>query len=527
VRRLWTVLALVLVWAALTLPDRLEQVHASTFARLPLELVVVVAVGVLLPRRAGTVVLVLAGVVLGLLTVLKLLDIAFFEALRRPFDLVVDWRYAGSTVALVHDSFGGALGIVILALIGVVAVGLLTLVPLALLELRRGTEMHRRRTLLAVTVLLVVWLLLAVSGTGLVTASTSSYAEGQLTLVPATLHDEHEFGLATRHDPVRDVPGDQLLRGLRGKDVLLVFVESYGRSAVQGSSFSPGVDATLADGDRQLTAAGFHSRSAFLTSPTFGALSWLAHSTLQSGLWVDAQQRYDALVTSHRLTLAQLFKRAGWRTVSDVPADTHYWPQGRFYGYDHFYDSRDVGYRGPRFGYPTMPDQFTLDALGRHELTPQERRPVFAEVDLLSSHAPWSRTPRMVADSAVGDGSVYDGMPATLPSEKDIWPSPTKVRAAYGSSIEYSLQSLVSYVVHHGTDKTVLVVLGDHQPATIVSGRDADHDVPISVIAKDPAVLGQISSWHWQDGLHPSPEAPVWRMDRFRDRFLSAYAGTA
>ena len=115
-------------------------------------------------------------------------------------------------------------------------------------------------------------------------------------------------------------------------------------------------------------------------------------------------------------------------------------------------------------------------------------------------------------------------MPATLPSEADIWPSPTKVQAAYGTSIQYSLQSLVSYVVHHGTYRTVLVVLGDHQPATIVSGQGADHDVPISIIAKDPGVLERISSWHWQDGLHPSPTAPVMRMDRFRDRFLAAYA---
>ena len=233
---------------------------------------------------------------------------------------------------------------------------------------------HRRTTLRAVAVLVVVWLLLALTGTGLATASTSSYAEGQVARVPALLHDEHEFRRATKQDPMRDVPGDQLLRGLRGKDVLLVFVESYGRTAVQGSSFSPGVDSVLAEGDRQLAGAGFHSRSAFLTSPTFGALSWLAHSTLQSGLWVDAQQRYDALVTSHRLTLARLFARAGWRTVSDVPADTHDWPQGRFYGYDHFYDSRNVGYRGPRFGYPTMPDQFTLDALDRHELAPHDER---------------------------------------------------------------------------------------------------------------------------------------------------------
>ena len=69
----------------------------------------------------------------------------------------------------------------------------------------------------------------------------------------------------------------------------------------------------------------------------------------------------------------------------------------------------------------------------------------------------------------------------------------------------------------------MLVVLGDHQPHSYVTGSDAGHDVPISVIAHDPAVLDRIDDWGWQDGLHPTPDAPVWQMDAFRDRFLTAY----
>ena len=45
----------------------------------------------------------------------------------------------------------------------------------------------------------------------------------------------------------------------------------------------------------------------------------------------------------------------------------------------------------------------------------------------------------------------------------------------------------------------------------------------ITPLATDPAVLARISSWGWQDGLRPGPAAPVWPMDRFRDRFLTAY----
>ena len=75
------------------------------------------------------------------------------------------------------------------------------------------------------------------------------------------------------------------------------------------------VDAVLRKGTKQLEASGYSSQSAFLTSSTFGGLSWLAHSTLQSGTWVDSQLRYNQLVESNRQTLTSAFKRAGWRSV--------------------------------------------------------------------------------------------------------------------------------------------------------------------------------------------------------------------
>ena len=95
--------------------------------------------------------------------------------------------------------------------------------------------------------------------------------------------------------------------------------------------------------------------------------------------------------------------------------------------------------------------------------------------------------------------------------------------AAYGRSIEYSLAALFSFVRRYGDDDLVLVVLGDHQPATLVTGQGAGHDVPISVIAHDPEVLERISGWSWQDGLLPGPRAPVLPMESFRDRFLTAF----
>lgn len=526
-----TVLAALLVLLALTTPSRIQELEPATFLRLPLEALVYLAVVLALPARLARFrasVAVAAGVVLGLTAVLRLLDMGFLEALDRPFDAVIDWRYTGSLIALARDSLGDGLGTTLLGVAAMTAVALVVLLPLSVLRVTRVAARHRAPASQAVAALAALWLILAaldVEGEAgaVASRSTAGYVYGQVSRVPAELRDQREFAQAAQEDPLRRAGAPELMTGLRGKDVLFVFVESFGRVAVEGSSFSAGVNAALASGTGQLKRAGFASRSAFLTSPTFGALSWLAHATLQSGLWVDSQQRYDALVTSSRLTLSQLFGAAGWHTVADVPANTRDWPQGEFYDYDHIYDSRNVGYRGPRFGYPTMPDQYTLDAFQRLELAREQRRPVMAEIDLISSHAPWSRTPRMIDQSAVGDGSVYDGMPEQLPSETDIWPSPQRVRAAYGRSIEYSLNALVSFMTTYGDDDLVLVLLGDHQPATIVSGENAGRDVPIAIVSRDPAVLDRISGWRWNPGLRPEPGAPVWRMDVFRDRFVAAY----
>ena len=59
-----------------------------------------------LPARAGAPVALLVGVVLGLLTVLKILDMGFFAALDRPFNPVTDWGYLRSAIGVLSDSIG-------------------------------------------------------------------------------------------------------------------------------------------------------------------------------------------------------------------------------------------------------------------------------------------------------------------------------------------------------------------------------------------------------------------------------------
>ena len=526
-----TIVALLFVWVALVAPDHPARLTPSTFLRLPLEGIAVLALALALPAKGRRVLAWVVGPILGLLVIVKVLDMGVYATFDRPFDPVADWRYTGIGIETLRDSVGSRDADLVVAGAAMLIVAVLVLTTLAVLRLTRVAAGHRRWSLRAITALGAVWVLCwafgaqLVSGVPFASASAATLAVDEVRAVRAGIKDREVFADELQRDRFRDTPGDQLLTGLRGKDVIVAFVESYGVVGLQDSVVSPRVDAALADGTERLQAAGFHARSAFLTSPTFGGASWLAHSTLHSGVWVNRQWRYDQLVASDRFTLSQAFKRAGWRTVDDVPANNRDWPQRSFYGYDKVYDQRNLGYLGPTFAYAPMPDQYVLLALQRLELAKRDRRPVFAEVDMVSSHAPWTRIPELIDWDDVGNGSVFNSMPVDQVSTGALWSDHDQVRAAYGRSVEYSLNALFSFVQRYGNDDLVLVVLGDHQPSTIVTGLhpELSHDVPISVIAHDPAVLDQIAGWGWEDGLRPSPQAPVWPMNAFRDRFLTAF----
>ncbi|SFL71399.1 CDP-alcohol phosphatidyltransferase family protein [Geodermatophilus ruber] len=523
--------AAAVVWAVLVAPDRLDRLTPAAFARIPVEGLALVAIGLLLPPRPRRVVAATAGVAFGLLTILKILDAGFHEQLGRPFDLVLDWGNLAPAIGVVRDSIGAAATDVLLVLVGLALAVLVAVVTASAVRVSTVTARHRRGSARGIATLGVVWAVCAAlslqlaPGAPIASTSTADLAVAHGRAVEGAVRDQQRFAAASHSaDPYADLPASDLLTGLRGKDVIVAFVESYGQVALRGASFSPGVTAVLRSGTHQLAEAGYSARSAYLDSPTFGGASWLAHATLQSGLWIDSQQRYDQLMASDRFTLSVAFGQAGWRTVGVNPANDGGWPHGTsFYHFDQLYDRHGLGYQGPAFSWATMPDQYTLAAFQRLELAPGHR-PVMAEIDLVSSHTPWTPLPTMVPWDQVGDGSIFDPMPAQGPSPDVAWRDPETVRRLYGESIQYSLRALISWVTTLNDDDLVLVLLGDHQPATTVSGPEANHQVPISVVAHDPAVLSRIASWHWQDGLLPSPTAPVWPMDAFRNRFLEAFS---
>ena len=530
----WTVtaLSLALVCFALLMPTSLDSFRPRVFVRIPVEAVLGAAVLMVLPRRPRMVVAVLAGVGLGLLTVLNLLDIGFNMFLGRGFNVVLDWVLFDDAQSYLKDTMGngGAIG----AVVAVVLLVLLVLVVMTLAVLRVSNVMARNRDAASRATLVIgtAWVTCAalglqLAGPALAARSTVALVEDRVKRVQATLKDEAAFAKEAKKDAFGGTPGDQMLTDLRGKDVMIAFIESYGRSAIEDKATAAGVDATLKAKNEALTRAGYSARSGWLTSATYGGSSWLGHSTFLSGLWINNQNRYRTVTAGEHLTLTGAFQRTGaWRTVGVMPGVQKNWPEGKFYGLDNVYDSRELGYKGPKFSWSTMPDQYALSAFERLEHGKKRDKPLMSEIILTSSHQPWAPIPKMIPWDQVGDGSVYEGIEKAGKDPADVFYDSTKVKEEYGKSIEYSVNSLIDYVVKYGSKNTVLVFLGDHQPLASVSGSNASRDVPVSIVAHDKSVLDRIDDWGWTDGIKPDAKAPVWRMDSFRDRFLTAYGST-
>ena len=527
--RVLTALAVALVVTVLIMPSQWGEVGIGMLF-VPLEGVLIAAALLVLPRRAGRVLTVLVGVLLGVHAVLTVLDIGFLAVLARPFDPFADWGLTDSLIELLSGSLGrpGAVAAVIAC--AVLVGGLLVAVIFAARRCAAALIRHRTRAsrvLAALVPVCLVSMLVAaqiVPGVPVSSAGVTSLAAQRIQRWILSSGEQRAFEAACLTDPFRDAPAERLLGGLRGKDVVLVFVESYGRVSIEEPVHAAAMRATLDGATQRLAAAGFGARSGFLTSPVSGGGSWLAHATLQSGLWVNHEQRYLTVEASTRATLTGVFRRAGWRTVAVMPGNVKAWPQTDFYPFDRVLDQANLGYRGPDLGWASIPDQYSLAAFERAEHGAPGRGPMFAEMALVSSHAPWPIIPDVIPWDRVGDGSVYQTMTTGEPRDA-IWAKGgDAARTAYRRALQYSIDSLISWLTTFGSKDTVVILLGDHQPPPILTRVGAGRDVPVTIVAGDPAVLDRIADWGWTPGVRPEATAPVWRMDAFRDRFLSTFS---
>ena len=300
------------------------------------------------------------------------------------------------------------------------------------------------------------------------------------------------------------VPGalDSDLAHVRGADVFLIFVESYG--SVSYDRFGTQLAASRDRFEDDVAASGREVVSAFVDSPTFGGSSWLAHVSLMSGVETRDEDTNVVLMAQKRDTLVSTFARRGYHTVAVMPGLQSSWPEGTFYGFDEIYNIKALDYRGPRFGWWTVPDQFALAKLDALEAAhPSPKAPLFVFFPTTSTHAPFGPAApyqpdwvRLLSEDPYDSDAIRHSL-AQVPDWMDLAPP-------YINSMSYMYASIGGYLRHHTGRPLVLVVIGDHQPASAVTGEGAPWEVPVHVIASKGLMLEQLTAHGFRPGLTPT-----------------------
>ena len=295
---------------------------------------------------------------------------------------------------------------------------------------------------------------------------------------------------------------DSDLGALRGADVNLFLLESYGRiafaNAAMHAQLKPSRDALAT----QIKTSGMQVVSAFAASTTFGGGSELAHLALLSGINTGDPLVHDLLLTTQRPTLVTFFRKRGYETLGVYPSLSWDWPEKSFYGFDKFIDARDLAYKGPKLGYWKLPDQFALARLDQLHPITRESPKRFTFFPSITSHMPFHPVPPYLPDwsKILAEKPFDEAQMAAVSAQKEDW---FNMRAGYTGMIDYNYQWLAGYLARPRAREALFIVLGDHQPAGVVTGPGATWDVPVHVISSNPALLQRFVAQGFRPGLEP------------------------
>lgn len=491
-----------------------------------IEAILVVGTFLALPRIRGTTVA--AWIVSTLLvgfSFLLLGDASARMSLGRPLNLYLDLRLLDAVSNLLSGGLGPFLALVVMVAGVVLAGGAFVILAILLEGLggagdRRRVWIGRGLIVLGLALIPLRW----VHPQGVVLGlPTVELVREQTTQAVRMLGERDRFAGELETSPSRYAGTPGLLEGLAGRDVVMAFVESYGMTVLDDERYEPVIRPRLRAMEEAVSGAGLYMATGSLVAPSQGGQSWLGHGSVLSGLWLENQLRYDLLLVSDRGTLVDDFEAAGYSTVAVMPAITMAWPEGTRFGYDRIYAHADIDYRGPPLNWVTMPDQFTWSFVQR--VLDDGTGPVFAEVGLISSHAPWTPILPLVEPwDSIGDGTIFERWSDSGETPEELWRDPERVREHYALAVGYALDVLASYAVEFVDDDVLLIALGDHQPAPLITGDDASRTVPIHVFATDPGLLAPFLEWGFQEGAFPPDPDDPQRMDAFRGWFVKAFS---
>jgi len=325
-------------------------------------------------------------------------------------------------------------------------------------------------------------------------------------------------------DKISSVPQD--LGALDGADLIVVFVESYGRSLFGHERYGAVARQILQDAQNALKGAGHGSVSRWIESPVSGAQSQVAHASFLSGIPLRSYRDHDRILKYDARMLTHILTDLGYHSVNAQPKLEREWPKSfGVFGFKEDLFGKHTPYReegGPIYHWAAAPDQYPLALAIKRFMKPSDD-PLFLQLITGVSHAPYSRIPPYIEDwDKALDPKAY--LPVAVhPFTFLDYHGREGVEDAYIATLRYTIEMLVGFVKALPRPALVLV-LGDHQaPLTGSIKPDAtDYAVPFHAMSNRDSLLDPMRELAVSEGMVPGGQEAA-PMHRFLLEFLRAY----
>jgi hypothetical protein len=506
----WSVLAaaLVLLNLSLTFVNVWPTLFVQLTGAVSIEAAFLVLLIVVIRARIGPpprAVLRMLGMLWVFLVVGRYADVTSRSLYGRDINLYWDVRYmpdVGSMLAVVANPWWVAAILAAALILPLVAYTLIRWALGCVSDATHDPWARRALTGLAVTVL-------ACGIAQRVDARIPEVLEVAAPVTPIFMNQARRFAYELSGAGMRALPpatpiASDLAR-VRGADVFLIFMESYGQVSWDRPAFVTALASSRAGLEAAIRDTGRDVVSASIESSTFGGESWLAHISLLTGTEVRDQDTNVRLMAQPRDTMVTVFARQGYRTVAVMPGLQREWPEGRFYRFDQVYGAHELGYHGPPFGWWDITDQYVFARLDALLLARPSGQPLFVFFPTISTHTPFTPTPPYQPD--------WKRILTTTPYDADeldrAWSQPPdwlNLGPGYTQALDYIHATLAGYLRLHVGRDMVMILVGDHQPPAAVSGEDASWDVPMHVIASRRELLDRLLQHGFRKGLAPTTQ---------------------
>jgi hypothetical protein len=299
---------------------------------------------------------------------------------------------------------------------------------------------------------------------------------------------------------------DSDLKVLDGAEVKVVFLESYGATTYERDDLFEAIHPSRQRLAQAANTQGRQVLSAFVKAAAFGGASDLSHLSFLSGIDLTDPIRHDLLITTDRPTIVDTFERAGYRTIGLYPAMSWDWPEVSFYGFDHYLDAPSLNYRGPKFGLWWLPDQFSMARIDEMYPPDPDGKPRFLFYPTITTHIPFRPTPPYQPDwsRVTTDRPYSDEATAEALADAIDWHG---LFQGYINTVKYTFKWLAGYQELPQRRDSVLILLGDHQPAGGITGPDATWNVPVHIITSNKLLIERLRRHGFTDGVDPQQES--------------------